>query len=221
MRANVPTAQVQASEIDWSYFVRFDFPGVTGTKRFTDRYLGDYTGNIDGAGSLVWTYSGFDVGPLDNASNNPTSVSWLKFWNLDSPPTWTTLANSPGLRNVPVQVWVAWFDTSTGALVNSYVVYKGTVDDHVISASAQLTIKPGVTPWARMLPAQIIGNLCLYKYRDAATCQYIGAEPGAELSCNKTRADCVLRTNQARFGGADLTPKPGERIAWGDNSSQY
>jgi hypothetical protein len=218
MRTGVTAGLVQANVVDWSYFIRFDFGGGTGTLRFTDRYSGDYTGNIDGAGSLLWTYSGFDVGPLDQSTNNPDSVSWLRFPNLDY--FWTNLASTPGIRNIPVQVWRGQFD-ATGTLTDKWKAYQGVCDDHTISASFQVTLKPGTTPWAKALPAQIIGPLCLYKYRDPQTCQYAGAEPGGETTCNKTRSDCALRANQAHFGGFDLMPAPGTKISWGDSSSEF
>jgi len=170
-RTGVDAATVQANTLRWAYFVRFDFGGAVGTKRFTDYYQGDFTGSIDG-GSQTWTGADVTVGPLDQSRNASSNVSWVKFANLDN--QWTTWASVPGIRGKAVQVWRGDFNPTTGALVAVYQLYQGVADDHIIGPYAQVTLKPGVTPWARRLPAQVIGPICLYRYRDAQTCQYSG-----------------------------------------------
>lgn len=214
----IPTSLPAANDVDWGYFVRLDIGGAVGTKRFTDYRKGDQTLSIDGS-SQLWSAADLRVGSLDQGRQNALSVSSIDFANLpESPETvgqWTTWANTPGLRNVIVYVYVGWFDLA-GAFAGSYKIYEGRVDNHDLGRRAMLALKPHIASWSKQAPWAIPGPLCLYQYRDAQTCQYAGAEPAGETTCGKTRANCVARGNQARFGGADLMPKKEEKIYWGD-----
>lgn len=216
---SIPTSLLQANVIDWAYFVRVDVGGAVGTKRFTDHHTGDQTRSIDGS-SQLWSFDDFLVGPLDQGNQSTLRVSWLNFANLPEPPAtagkWTTWANVPGLRHAVVFVYVGWYD-SDGAFAGSYKAYEGRIDNQECGRRAMLALKPHIAPWAKKAPWAVPSSLCLYQYKDAQTCQYAGGEPSGETTCGKTRANCVARSNQTKFGGADLMPKTGENIFWGDN----
>jgi hypothetical protein len=214
----IPTSLPAANDVDWGYFVRLDIGGAVGTKRFTDYWKGDQTLSIDGS-SQLWSAADLRVGSLDQGRQNVLSVSSIDFANLPEPPAtegqWTTWANTPGLRNVIVYVYVGWFDLA-GAFAGSYKIYEGRVDNHELGRRAMLALKPHIASWSKQAPWAIPSPLCLYQYKDAQTCQYAGAEPPGETTCGKARANCVARGNQARFGSADLMPKRDEKIYWGD-----
>lgn len=151
------TSLTQANVIDRSYFARIDIGGAVGTKRFTERSLpgGSASLNIEGT-TQTWTEAGLTVGPLDQSDHDISSVSWLKFSNLDG--QWTTWGNTPGLRNAPVLVYDAWFNTD-GSLAGSFLVYQGKVDNQELGDVAMLALKPFATPWAREVPWATALNL--------------------------------------------------------------
>lgn len=148
-----PLGTIQANEIDWSYFVRIDIASPVGTKRWTDRPAGDFTGNVDGS-SQTWTGADLIMGPLDQGDQE--MVSWMDFANLDY--TWTSWANSPGLRGATVQVWVAWFDAA-GAVAGSYKVYDGRVDNGEYGPRAKMALTPQGRGWSRDVPYATIQEL--------------------------------------------------------------
>jgi hypothetical protein len=146
-----PTSTFSTAELAWCYCVRLDIGSPVGTKRFTDGGpLGDLTSNVDGT-SQTWTKWPLRVGDLDQGDQKVLSVSRVFFGNTDDPPTFSGWAKTPGFRNVAAQVWRVYFD-STGAKVNQYKEYEGSVDNQVIGMWAELVFKPHHTPWSREAP---------------------------------------------------------------------
>lgn len=147
MQRNIGTIDpndLNSERIAWSWFVSINVSGV-GVQRYTDS-SDDYTGDIDGS-SQTWTAWDLSVGNLDQGSQSAVSVSWIEVANLDE--TFSTWANSPGLRNADVEVWYAQFDVATDALVDSVPMYVGRIDNHRIGPRAYLALKPGRSTWAR------------------------------------------------------------------------
>lgn len=201
----VQVATIAANVVDWSLFVRIDFPSPTGTQRFTDR-PGGFTGNIDGS-SQAWTEKSFVLGAANQSRQDVLSVSWLEFDNLDY--TFQSWANTPGLRDVVVKVYAGWFNG--GSLEGAYAIYEGRFDDAEISQKAKITLKPHVTTWAQKILGNVLGTSCMNIFKDTATCQYVGAD----TTCNFSRYACNLKGNLARFNGFDLMPHPDQKITWG------
>lgn len=214
----IPLADLQANNIDWSFFLRLDFASGPGTQRFTDRACGatgSYTGSIDGS-SQTWTERGLRVPYAAQSRNGLLDVSFFTIDNLDN--TFSGWAQSgPGMRGVPVTLYIAWF-SSAGALDGSYIGFKGITDDGLYRSEAQVTLKPGsATPWGkRMLGAPVGGPVCPYIFKDPDTCQYAGGN----TNCSHTRSTtdgCGVgfNNNLSRFGGDDMAPKPGTTITFG------
>lgn len=145
------TATFDAAELSWCYCVRLDLGSPVGTKRFTDGGpAGDLTDNIDGT-SQTWTKWPLKAGDFTQGDPDVLSVSRVFFGNTDDPPTFSGWAKTPGFRNVAVQIWRVYFD-STGARVNKYKEYEGTIDNQVIGGWAELVLKPFNAPWSREAP---------------------------------------------------------------------
>jgi hypothetical protein len=207
----VPLATIQSNEIETRYAVRLDLPDAS-ILRLTDR-VGGFTATVDG-GSATWTETDLQVGPIPQSRNDVMTVSWVKFGNLDY--AWTNRAYSPGLRSSKCQVWACWWDgpLPTATFKGSYPLFGGKVDDQLIEQTATLTLIPFVPTWAKPIPATRAGVTCVNRYK-GVRCQYAGAEPTGETTCNKTRADCVLRSNTVHFNGCDHLPPPGTTVTWG------
>lgn len=142
----------QANAVDFCHCVRIDGGAPMGTKRFTDRAV-DVVADIDGAGSQTWTSADVNVSAVDQNGTNYLAVSSLSFANLDY--TWTSWAQSPGLRDAPVQVWRVWFDAA-GAIAGKYPLYIGSIDNQEHGIRSQLALKPFGAPWGRATPWQTL-----------------------------------------------------------------
>lgn len=161
MSRSIPSvAAVQSNRIDYSHFVKVAVGGAVGDKYFTDRTAAagteTLTYDIDGLGAVAYTIADLLVGPLDQSEQDTLGVSWLSFANLDY--TWTTWANTPGLRNADVEVWRGQFDAD-GALLGSWKAYVGKIDGHECGDRATLALKPHATPWTRLAPSVTGKNL--------------------------------------------------------------
>lgn len=228
---SIPVSATQANEAHWYWFVRLDFPAPTGSLRYTNHPAGDKSLNIDGS-TQTWVGSdGSDlqVDRLDQSQQSILSVSAISLTNINdgTGPRFTILANTnwgdgtSGMRDKVVTIWQGWFDPDTGAFLGAIKLYEGTIDNHELGPRAMIALKPFVTLWARATPWAIPSPTCMYPYKDPLTCQYAGSEPVGESTCGKTRANCVARGNQARFGGCDLMPKPGDTVHWGGVQTSY
>jgi len=148
----VTTGLLEANVVDFSYFIRLDIPAPTGTVRFTTRHT-SVTEDIDGSEQL-WSVADVVVGNLDQGQQTTGSVSTLSFANLDY--AWTVLANSPGLRDVDVQVWEGWFDAD-GDFVGSILRYEGQIDNQRCGERAEFALKPFRAFWRRRVVTQVPG----------------------------------------------------------------
>lgn len=161
--------------------------------------------------------NGLVIDSLDQTDQSVLSVSSMSFANLDY--AWTNWVNTAwqngttGLRGRPVYIWQVWFDSSNN-LYGGIKLYEGQIDNHEIGERAQLALRPYLTTWARFAPWAIPSPLCIYPYKDPLSCQYAGAEPPGQSTCNRTRNDCSLRNHLDHFGGDDSMPAIGSVINW-------
>jgi hypothetical protein len=152
---SIPLVEVQ-NNVNFSYlFARVDVASPVGTKRYSEAFFGDFTGNIDGS-SQLWSAADFLVGGLNQSAQNVTSVSSISFANISDAGTlapWTGWAITPGLRGAKVQIWVAYFDRSTLALIDKVKLFEGTIDSGEFGDRATMAVAPYVKPWSRQVPA--------------------------------------------------------------------
>lgn len=153
----IPTADLDANTVDWSYFLRVDIDAPVGTVRYTDR-LASFTGNIDGS-SETWTAGkGLKVGKLDQGRQFVLTPSTFSVANLDY--VWSNYANSPGIRDATVQIWAGWF-SAAGVLTDKVKLYYGKIDNHRMGKRAEIALKPWRALWARrcVTPIPILSSL--------------------------------------------------------------
>jgi len=152
----ITVAELQARQIDWSFFVQIDIAAPVGTVRFTNR-KGDFVGELDGSpGSPDWQLADMNVGSLDQGRQSASAVSQIDFANIDF--TWTNWANTPGLRGAEVTVWAGWF-AADGVTLSGYVkVYAGRIDNHRCGTRAEIALKPGRNKWARKVMTHVSGK---------------------------------------------------------------
>jgi hypothetical protein len=106
---SIPVADLQANTIDWGWFVSVDIAAPVGMKRFCNRAV-NVTDNIDGS-SQTWTCGvGLEVGNIDQGREFVLNPSTMSVDNINN--TWGNWANSPGLRDVPVEIYVVWYDAA-------------------------------------------------------------------------------------------------------------
>lgn len=150
---DIDVAELQANVSDWAYFVRVDLPAPVGTKRFTDWWSGDFTGNIDGV-VATWTATDVVVGRVGQGKQGPLVVSSLDFANLNY--TWTNWVNSPGLRGVAVTVYHVRLNADQ-SLNGAIEMYPGTIDSHKVLARAELALTPGHASWSKRILSPVPG----------------------------------------------------------------
>jgi hypothetical protein len=150
----IPTSALEANVIRWQWFVKMQIAAPVGTKRFTDAE-DDLTIDVDGS-SQTWTATDLQVGNLDQGKQFFLNPSTISFGNLDTPPTWSTWANSPGLRNATVEVWAGWW-TTAGVYSDAVKLYHGKVDNHRPGNRCEIALKPWHSLWARDCPTHIPG----------------------------------------------------------------
>lgn len=199
-----PIANLQSGVFDWAWFVRVDFPGAPGVKRYTD-YPSDITLDVDGSPQL-WSEIPLNVGPVNQASSQPTSVAWVEFGNLDW--GWSEWVQSPGIKTVPLRFYIGVWHPVTMAYAGAYLLSVMEADEHLVTSIIQITlVTPNSIDWGKTSLAPNIGPLCPYDFKDSFTCQYAGGVAGP---CPKTRTACTSTYgNQLNFGGQDMLPAPG------------
>lgn len=218
----IPVLKTQENVLVEAAFVKIELPSPVGVVRFTNLHCGasgEIDLDIDGA-TETWKEYDVEVGDITESGEDETTLSWLRFANLAAfngfdDKQFTKWANSPGLRKVPVDIYLAQFNPATGALLGSFLYFPGEFDGGEFDTYAQIVVKQRDTPWAKIIPYGRVSPTCVYvqNYR-GVDCAYAGAEPGGQTTCGGTRADCELRSNQARFGGFDLMPPLGHEIEW-------
>jgi hypothetical protein len=154
----ITVEELQARNIDWSYFVEIDIKAPVGLVRFTNRKR-DFVGELSGdlvPGNPDWILSNMNVGSLDQGRQSASSVSQIDFANLDW--TWTNWANTPGLRKSEIRVWVGWFNADGATLSGYFLHYAGRIDNHRCGVRAELALKPGRAKWKHRVLAHISGK---------------------------------------------------------------
>lgn len=156
------SALTQANEIDVCQFVKVIGSGAIGTRRYHNRratfdgnvLTEDITASVDG-GSQTWTAADFIVGPISQSDNDPLSVSWMDFANIDY--VWTEWAKSPGLRGAQVYIYKGWF--SGGSLSGSYELFRGEIDNQEHGDRSRMALKPFGLLWERSAPWQTLSMI--------------------------------------------------------------
>lgn len=143
--SSIPVALIEANEIDWGWFVRVDVASPVGTKRFCDR-AADYTGAIEATSATWLCGSDLRVGAIDQGREFTLQPSNFSVSNLDY--TWSNWAQSPGISDAPVEIYVGWFNAD-GSLAGAVKLYHGRIDNHGVLSRAELALKPWVSEWAR------------------------------------------------------------------------
>lgn len=153
--STIPVADLRAGVIDWSWFVRTDIASPVGIKRWTDRGS-DVTANIDGT-SQTWTSGvGLQVGNIDQGREFVLNPSTISFANLNW--TWSGWANSPGLRDADVYIYVVWYDTTTGAMSGAVRMWTGRIEEQSHLDRSEFGLKPWRAQWARKVVVPIPGQ---------------------------------------------------------------
>lgn len=198
---------LQTPEQAITSFVRFDLTASLGTFRYVIDGPAQ-TANIDGTGVQSWSRADGMLGPMPQSQSSIMTVSWISMVNLDY--TWANWANTNGahsLRGSIVQVYREHFNPATGTLLGYYKVYQGIVDDSQSGPRIALTLKPQGIGFSTAVPNRVAGPACLQEFKDEY-CQYAGAD----VTCLKTRAACILKGNQAHLLIADHMPQQGVPI---------
>jgi len=190
-------------------FVRIDLPAGPGTLRYTEMPRG-FTGSIDGT-PQAWSYFDFRITGLAVGADKPLSAPTLSLSNVDN--YWGILARTYGIRRAPVTIYFAAFD-DTGALIDSYPSWVGRLSAHRAGKRLQVSLSPYTAQMAHSSPSESIGKICGYLYKDPDTCQYAGAEPVGQVTCNHTRNNCGARGNLLNWGGEDKMPDPNVTFHW-------
>lgn len=154
----ITVEELQARNIDWSWFVEIVLADPVGAVRFTNRKQ-TFSGELDGSivfGSPDWILANMNVGSLDQGRQSASAVSQIDFANIDF--TWTTWANTPGLKDADVAVWAGWF-AADGVSLSGYVkYYSGRIDNYRCGVRAELALKPGRSKWARKILTPVSGR---------------------------------------------------------------
>lgn len=195
---------------DWSWFLKAVVGGTT--YRWTDQArntVDGFIGNIDGT-SQTWSERYLIIPQVSFDSSGARMVNYFQMDNVDYVPS--GLANSPGLRGSPFELWLAYF-LADGVTIDGtpQKITAGSLDDSSHKLISQVTMKPLSTSWGRLAIGPPNGPLCPYIFKDPDTCQYVGAN----TNCDKTRTDCTTnKLNQVHFGGNDLSPAAGTKVTW-------
>jgi len=85
---------------------------------------------------------------------------------------------------------------------DSHLVDHFVVDSCIISpAECQFICIPALDVFSVSLPfRRFLRSYCAWTYK-SIECGYTGEEPEGQTFCRKNLSDCILRGNQARFGG--------------------
>jgi hypothetical protein len=212
----ITQADLDAENISFNDFVRIEFPSPTGTKRFTNR-PGGYVGNIDGA-SQTWDEYDVVVGRLAQGADSILDVSWVDFADVDNVFSgYAELHN--GLTYISATIFRAHFaipddpPDSPGALLDSYIVYDGRLDEAQVGTRIRISLVPHRTSMGKPLPARLFLPGCQNEYGDEM-CQR--TPDGTFPTCPKTRDACIARGNIVHFVGFDLIPKQNAVLKWGN-----
>jgi hypothetical protein len=151
---SIPVADLQANTIDWGWFVSVDIAAPVGMKRFCNRAV-NVTDNIDGS-SQTWTCGvGLEVGNIDQGREFVLNPSTMSVDNINN--TWGNWANSPGLRDVPVEIYVVWYDAA-GAMTGAVKMWSGRIDEQRHLQRSEFGLKPWRAQWARRVLTAIPGQ---------------------------------------------------------------
>jgi hypothetical protein len=150
---------IRGNHIPWCWFAKVQVASPVGTLRFTDHWSGtDQTQNLDGS-SVVWTWADFFAAGVSQGITDPLSVSMISFANMAPTVDWTAWALSPGLRDTPVTIYVAWYDPATLAFANYYQSYDGQIGRGEYLNRANMALKPHNPSWSRKAPSATLGML--------------------------------------------------------------
>lgn len=215
---SITQVHLRYPELEIWEFVKIVFPDAV--RYFTNRPEGFNAtlGEIDGL-VVFWEEFNFTHGPLKQGLHKVMDVNWFKAANLDN--YFTNLDNLYGLKDKEITIYTAWWDASVtpSVFVDGYIEYEGLTDNHEIRKDyVNISLKPFHTGWNQRVPQSPIEGRCTNDYRNLEDCQYTGAEPAGETSCDKTRRACRLRGNEIHANIYDDAPKSGDILYWGGKS---
>lgn len=150
---SIPVADLRANRIDWNWYVRIDVPAPVGTKRFSDGAR-NYTANIDGAAATWICGAGLQVGTIDQGRDFVLKPTTISFANINN--TWSNWANSPGLRDADVYVYVVWYSGS-GAISGAVLLWSGRIEEQSHLNRSEFALKPWRAQWARRVMSPVPG----------------------------------------------------------------
>lgn len=116
-----------------------------------------------------------------------------------------------------------WLSTTNNSVLNAWILMEGRIEPGRVNLEDEtephtMTILPGAEAEGSPGPSQEFLGTCRYValglFR-GAQCGYVGAE----LTCDGTVARCRTLANEARYGGMQYAPKPGEVLRFGDGST--
>lgn len=118
-----------------------------------------------------------------------------------------------GLRGIQVEVktvFEKFLDTGSSpdaysCLSDYFVVDSYTATDQVI----QLQLDP-ICDFNIKIPRRRYSSICYWRFKDADTCMYAGAD----LNCTKDLIACRAKGNEARYGGFPGVPSQARRISF-------
>lgn len=187
-------------------FVKIAFPAPTPTRYFTDK-PGGWTGNLgDGSGAVAWSEYAVSLVGFSEGRDSSSQVTMLEFGNANG--DWTTLEATPGLADVPVDIWIGRF-SAAGALLGAYRRTRGLFGGYTLTDSLRIEVVPDGEAWASEIPILMTAS-CSAPFKDAELCGYAGAA----TTCARTIEACTALSNQANFLGLINAIPPGTEISW-------
>lgn len=209
------------------WFVKIELPSAQ-ILRYTTRPIG-WVGSLDpdNGEDVDAEWLGGEFTPEDlRVSQTNTSVlevSSVTFGNIIHAATstvgpWVNLDMTVGLKNRRVTVWHAWWPQAdifeqeyvlAQTPEGTYIIFRGRIGERVHNERSTLSLKPFRSSWDIKTGSQIYPTICRFAiaglFKDAFTCQYVGAETtcdGFLTTCRETM------NNEANFGGHPLMMKP-------------
>lgn len=148
----IPAADLSSpGEKRWCHFLRVDWPAPDNIKRLTNHPSAkDVVADIDGTGNQTWVNYGIWIPDMGQSEQTIAEVSVVEIVNADN--AWGDLVNTHGVRNIPVYVYLAWYNPTTLALVDKILIFKGVGDKASVDSRVKIAVLPGRPPFSQKIP---------------------------------------------------------------------